>query len=558
MDNNEYIPYCEACLVSRNIQKNTTKIQKLQKKLQSHNNKFINAQKIRDIAKLINEFETDVKRLKNCKNDKTIIYDIQNEIQNFCNKVNIKCDKNIVQDFVAKYNICDEQKFSQQIKMNKNCTPICKCGTEMLVIKESKCYESNLEYSYVICDICQTKIKSKQTVYHCPKKKLDNIHPDGFDICKFCRKKYVHRLRYFVALIICPNMTDNNGKIKLNDNEKLIAMFKKLGFHKIICLNGDDVTKESVENAINDILPSNSKNNKKNINQFTAICYSGHGAIIPDDIDDNGDIGESTYYFALDHNEPSTWVSSEIIKNQCQAANDGAVLDGIKHKWNEIWNGTYYRHNTLLLVNSCHSGGADKVINAQNIADAFSMRMGIILAAVGLGAVSLRTLYEIGKHCDSVTVSRLMSDLGLRSGPLLVSGPQTMSSEFVVGVAIAAGIGIISAIIMILSVRKSMKYESMTLIASCDKIEDSNTFYPTSPFIKYVTEFFDMFLNGDNNDMLGELKIDCDSPAMLYKYLQQRYGATMDNGASLCSLNQNTRLSYRGFQQFAMCPIFNQ
>eukprot|EP01084_Bolivina_argentea_P289318 496771_1 len=540
-DNNQYIPYCETCLVSKNVQMNDKLLSQLKSKLNSFDcDKHIKAD---DIKNIIVKLKDDFQRLKKYQTDKKIVPEIQKQIEQLYGKMNIKCDANIVQDFIDTYNI-DKHAFTKHKAANKKCHPVCKCGTEMISKKATKCYGT--EYPYVICDICDKRIKENAQLFHCPRKKVQKKHPHGFDICLPCRKQYIHRLRKFVAIIICPKMAENHvGK----DADMLYSMFKKLGFHEIICLKDDTVNKYSVEYALNKMLP---KGGDENVNQFTVICYSGHG-----------EMKDGIYHFAIDPRKKSTWISSEIIRTQCRAARYGAVLDGMGRYFDQFWHRTYYRHNTLLLVNSCHSGGADKVINAQKIADAFSIRMGVICAAAGLsGGVSVVALYEIGKHCDIVTLKRLISDLlldlGLISDPLAVSGPQAMSLQFVAGFAIVAGIGIISAIIIIFSVLKSMKCESMTLIASCDKIEDSNTFYPTSPFIKYVTEFFDMFLDGDNNDMLGQLKIDCDSPAMLYKYLQQRYGATMDNGASLCSLNQNTRLSYRGFQQFAMCPIFNQ
>ena len=83
MTNNKYIPYCEICLIPRDIQKNKHTLKNLRNTLKSNEDKFINAQKIRDTAKLVADFENDLQRLKNCHQNKNVIYDIQQEIQTF-------------------------------------------------------------------------------------------------------------------------------------------------------------------------------------------------------------------------------------------------------------------------------------------------------------------------------------------------------------------------------------------------------------------------------------------------------------------------------------------
>ena len=138
----------------------------------------------------------------------------------------IECQENIVQDFIETYNI-DQHAFKQQRESNKKCHPVCKCGQEMISMKSTKCYGS--EFPYIICDICDQRIPANDVVFNCPRKKYKS-HPLGFDICLKCRQKYIHRLRYFVALIICPRMTPNHSN---NDADKLKLMFEKLGFHRV-------------------------------------------------------------------------------------------------------------------------------------------------------------------------------------------------------------------------------------------------------------------------------------------------------------------------------------
>ena len=63
------------------------------------------------------------------------------------------------------------------------------------------------------------------------------------------------------------------------------------------------------------------------------------------------------------------------------------MSDGFRKYFNKFWHGTYYRHNTLLLVNSCHSGA----VNGQQITDSFGLlRLDILLAAFGLSKPILK------------------------------------------------------------------------------------------------------------------------------------------------------------------------
>ena len=135
--------------------------------------------------------------------------------------------QNIVQDFMETYKI-NKHAFKKQRKSNKKCHPVCKCGQEMISMKSTKCYGS--EFPYIICDICDQRIPTNDVVFHCPWKKVKLIHPSGFDICLKCRQQYIHRLRYFVALIICPRMTPKHSN---NDADILKLLFKKLGFHRV-------------------------------------------------------------------------------------------------------------------------------------------------------------------------------------------------------------------------------------------------------------------------------------------------------------------------------------
>eukprot|EP01084_Bolivina_argentea_P087757 158497_1 len=202
--------------------------------------------------------------------------------------------------------------------------PVCKCGTTMQVLNSGNCYS---QFPHEICDICDNKIPKNNIVYHCPKK-LTKDHDFGFDICILCKAKYKHRLKYFVALIICPS-----NHIHSTDTYQLGAMFTKLGFHKIEYLKGDDVTKQSVQNKLNELLPHNNEDS----NQFTAICYSGYAEWI-----------DNEYYLALNPNNFNSWISTTFIKQLCQPTSNNRII------YDKNWNKTYYRHNALLLMHSCH------------------------------------------------------------------------------------------------------------------------------------------------------------------------------------------------------------
>ena len=59
----------------------------------------------------------------------------------------------------------------------------CPCGAHLIRMREDVCYES---YPYVLCDICDRRVEGKQYIYHCPNKKNQEHHPDGYDICEGC------------------------------------------------------------------------------------------------------------------------------------------------------------------------------------------------------------------------------------------------------------------------------------------------------------------------------------------------------------------------------------
>eukprot|EP01084_Bolivina_argentea_P289316 496766_1 len=549
-DNNQYIPYCETCLVSKNVQMNDKLLSQLKSKLNSFDcDKHIKAD---DIKNIIVKLKDDFQRLKKYQTDKKIVPEIQKQIEQLYGKMNIKCDANIVQDFIDTYNI-DKHAFTKHKAANKKCHPVCKCGTEMISKKATKCYGT--EYPYVICDICDKRIKENAQLFHCPRKKVQKKHPHGFDICLPCRKQYIHRLRKFVAIIICPKMAENHvGK----DADMLYSMFKKLGFHEIICLKDDTVNKYSVEYALNKMLP---KGGDENVNQFTVICYSGHG-----------EMKDGIYHFAIDPRKKSTWISSEIIRTQCRAARYGAVLDGMGRYFDQFWHRTYYRHNTLLLVNSCHSAGSYNFVNSQTIADSFGTfsALTVLLAPFGITPIMLvQAAKKLGKHLGKTACSCVKECLQGEMKMECITKCFGITGEQIILIAKMAGVAVIVVIIVAVSIYKSIgkskECESIYVIASCHKQEESNSCYGVSPFIKYCNDFFDIFLNPQMNKIMPNghvlnAQYLSDSPAKLLDYLKVCYGIKDKSLGGVClnEIGQTVCASKRGFHQFAMCPMLNQ
>ena len=66
------------------------------------------------------------------------------------------------------------------------------------------------------------------------------------------------------------------------------------------------MTKQSVKQALKSALPQCLHD--ENVNQFTTICYSGHG-----EVDQNGH-----YYFAIDPRDRNTWISGRIMDRTCR------------------------------------------------------------------------------------------------------------------------------------------------------------------------------------------------------------------------------------------------
>jgi len=548
MQNNRYLSYCEECLVPRNVQINEKLFSQLQDALNSNDcDQHIKAD---DIKQIVHKLKDDFERLSNF--DKELMAEIQGEIDKVYSKMNIQCEANIVKDFVETYKM-DNHGFQQQRKSNKKCKPICKCGVKMQAVAEHKCYGN--EYRYVICDICDRRIPPKQKTFHCPQKQWQGVHPDGFDICLECRKKYIHRLRRFVAIIICPTMAQNHAS---KDAETLAQMFTDLGFHDIRCLKGDKITKQDIEAKLQQILPGKNED----ANQFTVICYSGHG-----ELDEN-----DNYHFAIDPDDPDTWISAEAINGVCQATLCGSACDGVKKWFNEWWYKTYYRHNTLLLINSCHSAGGGDFVDSQKVADSFgtSAALAIISGIFGLSpAVLLSGINKLSKHLkkehldcikhcikNGVPIEDMAACLGLDAATLIMIAK-------VAGITLLAVIVICFAVYQ--SVKKSQQCESIYVIASCHRDEESNSCFGVSPFVKHCADFFDIFLHPQRGKALGngyflnmaQIK---DSPLELFQYLKTMYREKDKDlgGASLNDIEQTVCSTTRGFTDFAMCPMLNQ
>ena len=76
MQNSEYIPYCEMCLVPKDVQQDQQMLKELKLKLNT-SNPHIKADEFRSI---IQKLKDDFERLRNYKNDKQIIIELQQQI----------------------------------------------------------------------------------------------------------------------------------------------------------------------------------------------------------------------------------------------------------------------------------------------------------------------------------------------------------------------------------------------------------------------------------------------------------------------------------------------
>jgi len=551
MSNNQHMPYCETCLVSKDIQENEQIFHDLQTELKSNDcDDHIKADEIKD---MVEKLKNDIERLKNYQTDTDIVGEIQHQIDEVYAKNGIPSQPDIVKEFMEAFG-GNHDAFKQQRKYNQKCHPVCKCGTMMDSVKANKCYNTH-EYSCVICDICNERVPLKRSTFHCPRQKVVNIHPHGFDICLKCRKQHIHRLRYFVAIIICPNMTKRHEN---NDAEALRAMFQKLGFHKIVCLKGALITKQTIESTLRRLLPSDPS---QNVNQFTCICYSGHGFY---------DEKDRRYFLAIEDQKPSTWIPFDFMPLICKATKYGAVADGLLKGIKSVWHQTSYRHNTLLLVNSCHSGASNRFVSAQKIADTFGectawstllSVFGVSCAAVRAGVRRLSVMME--KQCMECIQGVLRGEITVEC----LAECFGVSSAAFVAIAKIAGVAIIVVIIIAVTIycaiRKSKQCESVFVIASCRKKQTSNTGYGVSPFFRHCIDFFDFCrvkaekkANGTENADMQNIQ---DSPQMLLNYLAVRYNANDESlgGLSLNDLSQTVCSSQRGFVDFAMCPMLN-
>eukprot|EP01083_Nonionella_stella_P085676 237628_1 len=410
----------------------------------------------------------------------------------------------------------------------KYTNPVCKCGAEMIQMRNTECYDVDVDhYFYVICDGCETICKKeygvgKEVVYHCPNKQIQNIHPEGYDVCFDCVYNNHLRYRRFQALIIAPPKTD--GNIDCEDASKLSEMFTSLKYHRVITLKDKETTKENIKRAI-DLMYHNDED--ANVNKVNIIVYTGHGERTLND----------QFVFCIE----GCWLSEMELKDWMYGhakLPQHDAIDGYTKCKNAL-NATdaksrFHRQNTLFLINACHSGAFQGLNERQNIMNNPDvMNQAISDASHQLG-VDLHAVFVNAKPEDDEKDEQ----------------KEKSFLEFV-----EDGLnGILSEV--------SYNSHSALVISSCQKEEESSAFPGLSPFIEFVLDFLKesaQSIKRDSEPITSYEQLP-DTPIKLYQYIHKRGNMPHplnETAVILSDLAQNVTLaSKRGTQQFVLCPLY--
>eukprot|EP01084_Bolivina_argentea_P075826 137426_1 len=405
--------------------------------------------------------------------------------------------------------------------------PVCKCGAQMIQRNTEQCYVN--EYSYVICDICDVICKKtygigKEIVYHCPRKKLLNVHPHGYDICFEDVYKNHLRFRQFNALIISPPIYSDADKIDRKDADCLTDMFKTLGYHNIVTLNEDQATKKRIKCVIDQMYHNNSVMSKVNI-----IVYTGHGFHL-----------NNQFFFQLHQGK-------YLSEKQLMGWIDGhskqlksAVIDGYDTCKKIISDSTSLnRTNTLFLINACHSGAFKSI---KTMKDNKSQIFSNVINDIS---------HKVGDDFNEIINAPLLNDSkDMNDEKEYREILQTIDKGFR---------GLMSQI--------SDNKHSALVIASCEKQETSNYTGQISPFIEYALDYLGSCVEEIKTASKTPVTSFCqlyDTPMKLYKYIEKRCnmphpdsGIVWSDLANLGDMTQNVNLaSQRGTDQFVLCPLY--
>ena len=200
----------------------------------------------------------------------------------------------------------------------------------------------------------------KEIVYHCPKEKVADIHPHGYDICFECVYRNHLRYRQFNALIISPPVSKY---AKSRDCEQLEIVFQSLRYHRVIALKDGETTKQNIKTAVHSLYHDVQTSN---VNKVNVIVYTGHGNNYNDqfyfDIA-GGLLSEKelkSFIYSKNENEKEV-VDEDVIDGYGEVKQVIAAIGGDRK--------AYLRQNTLILINACHSGTFTSLNQQQNRKD---------------------------------------------------------------------------------------------------------------------------------------------------------------------------------------------
>eukprot|EP01084_Bolivina_argentea_P271611 462213_1 len=334
------------------------------------------------------------------------------------------------------------------------------------ILRLRKAKNTYKEYSSVICDICNKLLSNTINIYHCPSKYVPNIHPKGWDICEFCVAKLDEKRNQIQYYALIIQAPLLSNGTTCSRDGVLFAQFLQNEL-KYNDKNIELVKNENV-NSHNITLIIEAFKRKLKKGDVITIFFSGHGSLI-----------SGQHYFGL-HNK-------ELLKSS---------------KFQEIVLQNLHDYNVLFLINTCHSGAFRKYIE-----DNSEIKCHLCHA-------KMRRMYTYpcghfccGSCCDYRNDAYDKMD-AIKCPICQKSTAQEIFSRMNI----------------------NQKEQNLMAILSCAETQESNFWYPMSPFVKYAIE-------GLRNKM--------NTPSKLMHYIQQEYVkpsaeinlSLMDLGQSLNSVS---------------------
>ena len=288
------------------------------------------------------------------------------------------------------------------------------------------------------------------------------IHPKGWDVCQQCVIKLNDKMNKVKHYaIIIQGPLLSKGIKCSNDGVKLANFLRKELKYKQ--KNIQLIQNENV-NAKNISLIITRLKQKLKQSDVVTIFFSGHGLVM-----------FKEHYFEL--------YNKQLFKS---SALQEMVLQNLSD------------YNVLFLINSCHSGVfGDRIKNSTE-------RCSLCEVKVNSGYKFPCGHVCCGSCCDLVVYARA-SRRFTKKCHLCMDEPTAQS--------------------IFAKSDKSMKGQNLMAILSCNASQESNFWYPMSPFVKYV-------INGLQNKM--------NTPSKLLHYIQQEYRKPNSelSGISLLELDQ--------------------